>query len=63
MRRGHFGDRLGPKGFGYRLQKLRGDDGYWLSDADGGWLVVGEEVIAGVRIGYDLDVIEEWLRS
>jgi hypothetical protein len=47
---------------GYQLQKLRGDDGYWLSDATTGGLVIGEGITRGVRVGYDLDAIEEWLR-
>jgi hypothetical protein len=46
---------------GYRLQKLYGDDGYWLSDISTRGLVIGEQTAAGVRIGYDLDVIEDWL--
>jgi hypothetical protein len=46
---------------GYRISKLRNGDGYWLIDVDTGGLVIGEEVTRGVRIGYDLDVIEDWL--
>jgi hypothetical protein len=46
---------------GCRLRKLRGDDGYWLIDNSTGGLLVGEEVTRGVRIGYDLGVVEEWL--
>ena len=46
---------------GYRLRKLRGDRGYWLSDLSTGGLVIGECITRGVEIGYELDVIEEWL--
>jgi hypothetical protein len=46
----------------YRLTKLRGQDGYWLSDIDTGGLVIGEMVTRGVFIGGNLDEIEDWLR-
>jgi hypothetical protein len=48
---------------GYVLRKLRDDDGYWLIDADTGGLVIGEQIAPGVRIGYDLDAIEDWLMT
>ncbi len=47
---------------GLRLKKLRNDDGYWLIDISTGGLVLGEEITRGVRIGYDLDAVEEWLK-
>jgi hypothetical protein len=46
---------------GYRLHKLRGDHGYWLSDVSTRGVLIGEQIAAGVRIGYDLGVIEDWL--
>ena len=47
---------------GTRLRKLRNaDDGYWLIDNSTNCLVIGEEIARGVRIGYTLDVIEDWL--
>ena len=46
---------------GYRLQKLRGDGGYWLLDVGTAWLIMGEQTTHGVCVGYDLDAIEDWL--
>jgi hypothetical protein len=48
---------------GYRLHKLRGDNGYgyWLFDTTTNVLVIGEEIARRVRIGHDLSVIEEFL--
>ena len=48
---------------GCRLTKMRGQDGYWLSDYTTGGLIFGHSPARGVYIGYDLDVIEEWLRA
>ena len=45
-----------------RLRKLRNaDDSYWLIDNSTNCLVIGEEIARGVRIGYTLDVIDDWL--
>lgn len=46
---------------GYRLHKLRSGNGYWLLDLDTNGLIIGEQVTAGVCIGYDLAVIQNWL--
>jgi hypothetical protein len=48
---------------GLRLKKLRDGDGYWLIDNDTNCLVMGHEITRGVRIGYGLDVIEEYLNA
>ena len=47
---------------GYRLHKLRGDDGYWLIDIGTGALWISQQIAAGVNIGEDLDVIENSLK-
>jgi hypothetical protein len=47
---------------GLRLMKLRTGEGYWLIDISTGGLVLGEEITRGVRIGYDLGAVEEWLK-
>ena len=47
---------------GYRLRKLRDDRGYWLIDLSTG-LIIGDQIARGVDIGYDLDVIDDWLNK
>jgi hypothetical protein len=47
---------------GLRLKKLRTGEGYWLIDISTGGLVLGEEITRGVRIGYELGAVEEWLK-
>ena len=48
---------------GRRLKKLRNADGYWLIDRETGGVVGGEEVCRGVRVGYTLDAVEQFLES
>ena len=48
---------------GYRLRKLRDDRGYWLIDPSTGGLIIGDQITRGVDIGYDLDVIDDWLNK
>jgi hypothetical protein len=48
---------------GWRIRKLRDDAGYWLIDNSTGGLILGEQIAAGVDIGYDLDAVEGYLRD
>ncbi|MGD9621985.1 MAG: hypothetical protein AB7G47_13195 [Mycolicibacterium sp.] len=48
---------------GYRLRKLRDDDGYFLLDTDNCGLVLGEQITAGVNIGCSLDYVQDWLTA
>ena len=45
----------------WRVRKLRNGLGYWLIDNSTGGLILGEQIAAGVDIGYDLDAVEQYL--